>query len=399
MDDFASTHGEDVTASNQKICRPTTRHESKEEHGECDELQDSSSKPVESQRSDSNTTTSVLASDQIKYAELEYWSIGESKDDEMQSEKNSRDSSVVPVDEWQGVFNDHQNGTSEFPTQHQCKDSSEFEYIGEVAARSETPAITDVPPCSAPVRLSREVTTMTTQRRDSQTQTQLHKSQTITPKPKKKRASSKCVPADFVPRCAFAQTKSTKTRHSKGKQDDKPTKVVVKYSKRRLEQLSKPSKHHLYGKVNSVQPESSEEEKKRKSKKKYLDQCLHIERMDEMERERRDKLERAAAESAYNAGQDKKICPNCRQRQSYDEMLVGDSTCSSDRCKTGKHNFQPPKSFVLKNFEERMQRSSQRRSLIVERVHKERRASLLASTGQRSRRQKELQDKVSKEGK
>ncbi|KAL9186088.1 hypothetical protein ACHAXT_005326 [Thalassiosira profunda] len=227
-------------------------------------------------------------------------------------------------------------------------------------------------------------------RRDSQTQTQLdNRPAKSPPRPK----TPKRVPASFVPRCAYAKTRRSKSIIEE--QPEKPAKVR-RYSKRRLEQLAKPVQHHIHGKENNF-PETTPGTA---SKKKVLDKEDaedFLERMEEKEAERQDKLARAAAEAQYNAGSDKKRCPSCGTVQSYDEMVGGSNICRKDACHKAKRSYEPRKRFVLKDFEERQQRSSQRRSSTVERIHEERRSSIIGTSQRRSRRQKELIEKISTE--
>ena len=76
-------------------------------------------------------------------------------------------------------------------------------------------------------------------------------------------------------------------------------------------------------------------------------------------------------------------------------MKEGSQTCKNDKCR--KHEYQPPRQFNLKDFEQRMKRSAQRRSLKEQKIHEERRSSIIDTCQRRSRRQTELIEKASKE--
>eukprot|EP00578_Thalassiosira_sp_NH16_P023377 CAMPEP_0181096840 /NCGR_PEP_ID=MMETSP1071-20121207/11246_1 /TAXON_ID=35127 /ORGANISM="Thalassiosira sp., Strain NH16" /LENGTH=211 /DNA_ID=CAMNT_0023179273 /DNA_START=353 /DNA_END=988 /DNA_ORIENTATION=- len=115
-----------------------------------------------------------------------------------------------------------------------------------------------------------------------------------------------------------------------------------------------------------------------------------------MERQRQQKLVRRAAEAVYNARADKKVCKNCGTTQSFDEANEGRTECQNDVCRSRKFLYQPPTQFVLKQFEERMDRSAKRRSLVFERIEEERRSTIIHTSQRKSRRQQELQEKVSK---
>ena len=296
------------------------------------------------------------------------------------------------------------------PAQKQTKrdiiETDDYEYIGEVELTRNENTTPMHSHCNSngstkqqkepkePKYPSEEASKLQCQ--DAQTQTKLKSSIHRVHKPR----TAKLKPASFVPRCAYALTKSMKIQRGEIEiKQEEPTKVR-RYSKQRLEQLAKPVKHHIYEKEN-IQPESSSTT--HKSKKKCLeydadDGGNFLDRMESMERQRQHKLVRAAAEALYVARVDKKVCSNCGTVQSYDEMDEERTKCQNDGCKNGKHYYQPPTLFVLKKFEQRMERSTQRRSLILDRVEEERRSSIIHTSQRMSRRQKALQEKVSKEG-
>ena len=95
-----------------------------------------------------------------------------------------------------------------------------------------------------------------------------------------------------LPRCA---TLTTKARSSLGKSQTEPIdpkKPKHKYSKKRLQELAKPRKHHIYGgNENTNSNQSAIPKKKRGHDRNFLD------RIEMMEKERREKLEHAAGES------------------------------------------------------------------------------------------------------
>lgn len=228
-------------------------------------------------------------------------------------------------------------------------------------------------------------------------------------------------PADFVPRCAYAQTKAMKLRkmkeademQEKGQSSSNTNYTTKKYSKKRLEQLSKPNKHHLYNDKENIKPPSNLLGKKTKSKKSvgndnaddddagsvdYGDDHndAFLERMDSMEQERRERAELAKQETLYDVRTDKHKCKNCGGTQSYDDMIQGNAYCQNDRCRSGKHKYQPPRQFKVNEFEARQRRCSQRRSLVMRRIKEERRSSIFETSQRKSRLQMELSNKVSK---
>ncbi|KAL7526899.1 hypothetical protein ACHAXR_001702, partial [Thalassiosira sp. AJA248-18] len=280
------------------------------------------------------------------------------------------------------------------------RDLDEYEYIGEVAPpANDNPMLT---PCklSEPTDIAKQKCSSEdaskTARQHAQTQTQ-QRALNLRPPKSKSKPKPMSKPASFVPRCAYAQTKSMKMRSGVIESKQEKSTKAVRYCKKRLEQLAKPVKHHVYEKEN-IQPEG----RARKSKKKSLDNDdsddgeNFFERMENREKQRQQKLARAAAEALYDARVDKKACPKCGTIQSYDEMIEGQDNCKSDCCKNGKHCYLPPKRFVLKNFEQRMERSAQRRSIALDRIEGER--SIIHTSQRMSRRQKELQEKVVKGG-
>ena len=241
-------------------------------------------------------------------------------------------------------------------------------------------------------------------RSDAQTQTipkakkTHHNIQQSKPKPRIKK------PSDFVPRCAYAQTKAMKLKKAEElkaaqAEQEKSTKKVLRYSKKRLERLAQPAKHHVYDNKENIQPKSDicNKTKKKKSVDDESDYGPNfLERMETMEQERRESMARATAEALYQARTDKKKCPKCGTCQTYDEMIHDKTECQNDKCRRGKEKqiYQSPSKFEIKSFEERQRRSQQRRSLVVERIEEERRASLVG--GRKSLHQQELLDKVEK---
>jgi len=242
-------------------------------------------------------------------------------------------------------------------------------------------------------------------RSDAQTQTipkakkSHHDIQQSKPKPRIKK------PSDFVPRCAYAQTKAMKLKKAEELkaaqvEREKSTKKVLRYSKKRLERLAQPAKHHVYDNKENIQPKSDNTCNKTKKKKSVDDESDYgpnfLERMETMEQERRESMARATAEALYQARTDKKKCPKCGTCQTYEEMIHDKTECQNDKCRRGKEKqtYQSPSKFEIKSFEERQRRSQQRRSLVVERIEEERRASLVG--GRKSLHQQELLDKVEK---
>ena len=93
-----------------------------------------------------------------------------------------------------------------------------------------------------------------------------------------------------LPRCA---TLTTKARSYLGKTQTEQQKPKHKYSKKRLQELAQPRKHHIFiygGNENSHPNQSTIPKKKRVNDRHFLD------RIEMMEKERREKLEHAAGE-------------------------------------------------------------------------------------------------------
>lgn len=186
---------------------------------------------------------------------------------------------------------------------------------------------------------------------------------------------------------------------------DKPESSAKKtfYSKQRLNELARPNKHHLYekGTLNINVTSSKNVIGTTTGKTKNTNHRLNkeeeqsfLDRMEILQRQRQEKLERAAAKSIYDANTDKKLCKNCGTIQSYEEMIQGRLNCTNDRCVKLKSTYQLPKKFRLKQFEDRMKRSEQRRNFVLEQIEAERSISCV----KKSRRQRELIDKVSRGG-
>lgn len=211
-------------------------------------------------------------------------------------------------------------------------------------------------------------------------------------------------PSNFVPRCAYARTKTMQLGKEKKAETkpEEPPKVTRRYSKKRLEQLARPARHKVYSKGN-IQPESSGNlgGKSKKNKQPSDDSDYgpsFLERMETMGEERQERLVRAAAEALYEARTDKYKCSNCGQCQSYESYVQGQKECQTDRCRSGKkkHLYQPPRQFKLETFEERQHQSLERRNIVVERIQEERRSSIIQASNRKTRHQKELLDKVEK---
>jgi hypothetical protein len=227
----------------------------------------------------------------------------------------------------------------------------------------------------------------------------------------------------FVPRCAYAETKSMKCKKTGDMQIAEPKSAKVScYSLERLTQLSKPVEHRSYHSDNEHGYKM-----KIKPQKTSLDssesRSSFLERMESKEEERKEKLSLAIARAGYDANVDKvsscaildlpfricphsllvvsfrekNVCPNCRQTQSFQEMTKGKMECSNDGCRNEKHRYGPPTQFKIRGFEERMKSSAQRRSLIFNSIEEERKSKILSTCQKTSRRQQELRDRASVE--
>jgi hypothetical protein len=232
-----------------------------------------------------------------------------------------------------------------------------------------------------------------------------------------------------LPRCATLQTKCM-SGAMRQTESIEPKKPKHKYSTKRLQELAQPRKHNIYVRdenSNSQNPELKNQSKGAKSKKKSHSNHDFLDRMDSLERQRRDKAELAvgasfsddlhyclflylltlivdsppsrAAQAAYDAkiDTDKLHCPKCGRIQSYIEMVSKSMICHSESCNKQKIHY---KKTVRRtqDFFERQERSSQRRSIKIDEILSERRSSLLSQCLERSRQQQELMRKVSNNG-
>ena len=111
----------------------------------------------------------------------------------------------------------------------------------------------------------------------------------------------------FVPRCAYAETKSMKCKKTGDLQSAEPkSEKVFRYSLERLTQLSKPVEHRSYHSENEHGYKM-----KIKPQKTSLDssesRSIFLERMESKEEERKEKLALAIARAGYDANVDKVI--------------------------------------------------------------------------------------------
>jgi hypothetical protein len=198
-----------------------------------------------------------------------------------------------------------------------------------------------------------------------------------------------------LPRCALLTTKSQAGTQKNQNENTEPKKKVVKYSNQRLSELSQPRLHHLYTK-SGAELEKTHLKGVKPSKKNCSQVNDFLDRMESMERQRRDKLDHKAAEAQYDA-LPKLKCPKCGRQQSYNEMITKTMTCASDSCNKNKVTYQKTRA-KLSDFLERLDRSTQRRHIKINEIKSERRSSMTSQTLQQSSRQKELINKVSKNG-
>lgn len=222
-----------------------------------------------------------------------------------------------------------------------------------------------------------------------------------------------------LPRCATLSTKSMSiARKTNETNIDGKTQIKRKYSLKRLQELSKPRKHHMYAR-NDITREIKQTKK--------ADSNSFLERMELMEMERRAKAEFVAgriyssipviygsifrhnhsnhflsvlytAEAKYNSKVDidKLRCPTCGRIQSYSEFIGKSLNCKNDKCSKKKVQYQ--KKTQVNTFLTRLERSTQRRSSKVDEIRAERRSSLSTQCKGKSRTQKALMKKVATEG-
>lgn len=111
--------------------------------------------------------------------------------------------------------------------------------------------------------------------------------------------------ASFVPRCAYAETKSMQYKKAGESAEPKSTKLS-RYSLERLTELSKPVEHRSYHSDNE-----NGYKMKIKPQKTSLDssenRSTFLERMESKEEERREKLRLAMARAVFDAKVDKVI--------------------------------------------------------------------------------------------
>ncbi|KAL3764871.1 hypothetical protein ACHAWO_006719 [Cyclotella atomus] len=193
-----------------------------------------------------------------------------------------------------------------------------------------------------------------------------------------------------LPRCATLSTKFMSiARKTNETNIDGKTQIKRKYSLKRLQELSKPRKHHMYAR-NDITREIKQTKK--------ADSNSFLERMELMETERRAKAEFVAAEAKYNSKVDidKLRCPTCGRIQSYSEFIGKSLNCKTDKCSKKKVQYQ--KKTQVNTFLTRLERSTQRRSSKVDEIRAERRSSLSSQCKGKSRTQKALMKKVATEG-
>lgn len=116
----------------------------------------------------------------------------------------------------------------------------------------------------------------------------------VNEKPKANSQQQQCR-VSFDPICVFIATKKLEGRLVDGNKSQN----VRQYSKKRLNELSKPAKHNIFN-----TPEKMDKPKKKSPKGSEEGQSF-LERMKTMENEKREKLQRAAVEAIFNAKLDK----------------------------------------------------------------------------------------------
>ena len=124
---------------------------------------------------------------------------------------------------------------------------------------------------------------------------------------------------------------------------------------------------------------------------------MFLKRMDNKERTRRKKLVKDYAEACYDDKIDKLRCPNCGNPQSYDEFVEKRMMCVNDFCGR-KFNYVNEKEFLMGRFERRMQTSQKKAESILEKLRKEAEDGRESSRQKCTQKQRELMDKIGKEG-
>ena len=188
-----------------------------------------------------------------------------------------------------------------------------------------------------------------------------------------------------------------KMQRGEGEAQPETPHTAVHFSRKRLEQLARPIQHRIYrrGGIAPEPPGPLPAKTPGLEDNGDGDWENFLDRMECAEEERRQKLARAAAEARYDARADKKVCSRCGAAQSYDEMAEGKTRCPRATCQDGG-SYQPPAKFDLAIFKQRMERSRQRRSLVLDRVEEERRSSIERTCQKKTQRQRALQEKVSR---
>ena len=236
------------------------------------------------------------------------------KDDEEEYEQGHEDSVATPI----------KSSEAKQASEQPAAD----EYIGEVDSTVEVSMQHSQLPTSVEKKAEsncqheEESKHPQTARCDAQTQTLAKVKEVSSQQPKTPLKR----PSNFVPRCAYAQTKTMQLRKDENAEtkQEEPTKVIRRYSKKRLEQLARPARHKVYNKENNIQSGSSGSNvgKSKKKNQPYdgdedspTDSDYgpsFLERMETMEEERQERLVRAAAEALYEARTDKHKCSNCK---------------------------------------------------------------------------------------
>ena len=201
----------------------------------------------------------------------------------------------------------------------------------------------------------------------------------------------------------FHATSKTEVRNQKIKQmreksgvnpKDERKKKPYCYSQTRLEQLSKPRKHSsivsstnldLYGRKDTVG----------KSQQQKNIQIQFLNRMEAAKKRKQTNLQRAISETHYANKLDKKVCRSCGNFQSYEEVINNSNSCPNNLCKGQEYSI--PTKFNICNFQMRMERSSERKMEVINKIEEER--CITKKHFLKSRRQRELLQRVSEKGK
>ena len=128
-----------------------------------------------------------------------------------------------------------------------------------------------------------------------------------------------------------------------------------------------------------------------------------VERMVQSEAQKHSNIQRARMKALYNAKVDKKRCPNCGNEQSYEEFEANQNMCTYIKCKKSDDKskgfqYATPKKFDMNEFEKHIQEYCVQKAHNLSKIETEEVLMCFQNLQPKSRRQRELADKVTVKG-